>query len=195
MSTNERLAIQSAEMLLSRVDTGTSEGEAVHGLFALATDEARKLEYFLNNPDPKYSDVYLAQKIESQRSRTAEALKEAIAGSEKVINSLQASQRTRQLSTANLVESEHSAEIRAVFRGLDRAQKLEFIDAALKADDKPVIAALTNPAMSPLLIGLPADELSRYREHYLDKFLPKDDRQLDNLRTVSRTFKATFASI
>ena len=195
MSTNERLAIQSAEMLLSRVDTGTSEGEAVHGLFALATDEARKLEYFLNNPDPKYSDVYLAQKIESQRSRTAEALKEAMAGSEKVINSLQATQRTRQIEAANLTEGEHSAEIRAVFRTLDRAEKLAFIDAALKTDDKAIVAALTNPDMSPLLIGLPKDEMNRYRTHYLDKFLPRDDKQLDNLRAVSRTFKATFASI
>lgn len=167
----------------------------VRGGFVQAQMALEKLIDFISKPDDMLSDKANALKIEAQRTKFQEALKIAADRAAKTVDDLTASQLARQVEAAQLVENEHAAEIRSVYRGLSSSEKADFMAQALKTDDKPVIAALTNPATSPLLVGISGEQMRLYRTHYMDKFLPADSSVIDNMRVTSETLVKALSHI
>ncbi len=190
--------LNTLEALLQRMPHDGIVGSKTHqtwGGFVQAGEQLKKLNSFILNPDDMLSDKANALRIEEQRTKFQAALKTASDRALTTVAELRASQLARQITAASLVENEQAAEIRAVFRGLNSSEKAAFMAQAFKTDDKPVIAALTNPATSPLLVGISGEQMRLYRTHYMDKFLPADSSVIDNMRVTSETLVKALSHI
>lgn len=133
-------------------------------------------------PDADRSDAFNAT-VRNNEATKHRALVEKTRGE---LNLLTSAFRTEQQKArnekANLKEGPHSAEIRAVFRGLDSQAKHAFLNEAIKNGDSEAIAALTK--VPAVLVGLPAETQGKYEQAFLAKYSPDDTRTIDELQSI-----------
>ncbi len=180
---------------LPQDETIGSPALQVRGAFNAAEVELSKLVDIQLNPDDMASEKANAIRLEAQRTKFQDVLKAAASRAAKAVSDLRSAQLARQTEAANLKESEHASEIRSVYRGLSNADKLSFMQQAIDGNDSQVIAALTNPATSPLLTGLSGQQMAHYRAHYIDKFSTTDTSYVDAIQVVSETLVGAVSHI
>lgn len=179
---SNQVELSSVRALIGRLPNDNTIGSPAmqaRGAFNAAEAELSKLVDIQLGKDNTTSEI-------TQRGRVKDALKAAADRSTKAIEGLKASQLAQQEQAAGLVEDKQAAEVRNVFRTLDDVEKRKFIQQATDNRDKAVMAALTNPATSPLLVGLSAEQMMKYRTDYLDKVLPINTEYLDSIEANSQ---------
>lgn len=174
--------INALRAIIARLNTDSKRGQGIKTILDMIAHEASGLQTLVDNPDMMKSGVAQAMLINQEKARLRDVtnlVRDKLKG---LVSEYAAEQDAARVSRANLVPTEHAAEIRSVFRGLDAAAKSQFLSDAIRNRDASTVAIVEAPAV---LSGISDDRVSQYREMYLDSYAriaPKD--AVDEMQSV-----------
>lgn len=153
--------------LSARFPADTSISDKVKAALTRIEKEASGLLEIMQKPDPEKSSMAIDRIINDEKGR----LRDLIAKSRNEVNPLIAGWRAEQdaarVRKANLKPNEYASETRLVFRGLEYAQKLQFMQNIANENDGAMAASLLDAPAA--LTGLSRDQAEQFRESFLDK--------------------------
>jgi hypothetical protein len=153
-------------------DNGGQFLKTARSLIARVEAAADLLVQLTEKPDPMASELAMNIRRESARSELRKVTLEAKERADVLVKNLRDSVAAQREQTADLQPSPHASEIRHLFRELDTAAKLEFLnDAVARSDGATLGSLLTVP---PFLAGLSPNLAANYKQMFLEKTVPLD---------------------
>jgi len=154
--------------IIARLNTDSKRGQGIKTILDMIAHEASGLQSLVDNPDMMKSGVAQAMLINQEKARLRDVTNLVRDKLKELVSEYAAEQDAARVSRANLVMTEHAAEIRNVFRALDAAAKSQFLSDAIRTRDAATVAAIVEaPAV---LSGISEERVSQYREIYLDSY-------------------------
>jgi hypothetical protein len=154
--------------IIARLNTDSKRGQGIKTILDMIAHEAIGLQTLSDNPDMMKSGVAQAMLINQEKARLRDVTNLAREKLKELVSEYASEQDAARVSRANLVPTEHAAEIRSVFRALDAAAKSQFLSDAIRTRDAATVAAIV--AAPAVLTGISAERVSQYREMYLDSY-------------------------
>jgi len=168
--------------LVGRLPKGGPLCDNVTAMVKRVEAASTALDDLISNPDPMASQMAIDMRVTAAKIKLKSTVDEARNKTAALVTAERASLTENRNKKANLTPSVHAAEIRTVFRGLDSAGKIKFLNDAVSSNDGETIASLVT--VPTVISGLTLEQSSSYKELFLNKIAPTDSRYVAEIEDV-----------